>query len=274
MPEIKLIGCDMDGTFFPSHDTAPQANIDAVKEAQAKGIVVCPCTTRNYVAGKRMFGIGDFDEYAVICNGGAIINRHTLEKIHSTPIPVDKIRRLTELCDEHNLSCGVFSTQKLLAYMPTFEGGFNELFAMEAPADERYIYCDDIDALCEAAEGDALLFFIISNQAGDIQIPQAFFDGLNELGGLDVTRSNPAVCEILAQGVSKAAALAKLADILGIERENVMALGDNHNDAPMVEWAGYGVAMGGGVDECKQVADVVGDLAENGAVGKAIREIL
>ncbi len=45
-------------------------------------------------------------------------------------------------------------------------------------------------------------------------------------------------------GVSKASGLARVADRLGIDRSEVLAVGDGDNDRAMLRWAGRGIAMG------------------------------
>jgi hydroxymethylpyrimidine pyrophosphatase-like HAD family hydrolase len=53
---------------------------------------------------------------------------------------------------------------------------------------------------------------------------------------------------------------------LGVDRADVLAIGDGRNDIEMIEWAGRGVAMGQSPDELKQVADAVTlSLEEDGA---------
>ena len=50
--------------------------------------------------------------------------------------------------------------------------------------------------------------------------------------------------EVSASGITKATTLAKVADQLGVEPDDVVAFGDMPNDLPMLGWAGtaYGVA--------------------------------
>jgi HAD superfamily hydrolase (TIGR01484 family) len=71
--------------------------------------------------------------------------------------------------------------------------------------------------------------------------------------------------DLAPEGVSKASALADVADRLGIEREDVLAIGDGRNDIEMLEWAGRGVAMGQAPDEVKEIADdVTATVEEDG----------
>ena len=63
------------------------------------------------------------------------------------------------------------------------------------------------------------------------------------------------ILDLLPQGVSKGAALKKLAALLGVERKDVMAIGDNWNDVEMLEWAGQGVIMGNAAEELRAMAN-------------------
>ena len=59
------------------------------------------------------------------------------------------------------------------------------------------------------------------------------------------------------KGVTKATGLAKLCARLGIDRSEVLAIGDAMNDIEMLEWAGYAVAMGHAKEGIKAIADHV-----------------
>lgn len=63
--------------------------------------------------------------------------------------------------------------------------------------------------------------------------------------------------DLAPEGVSKASALAEVADRLGVDRGDVLAIGDGRNDIEMLQWAGRGVAMGQAPDEVKETADDV-----------------
>lgn len=63
--------------------------------------------------------------------------------------------------------------------------------------------------------------------------------------------------DLAPEGISKASGLAEIADRLGVDRADVLAIGDGRNDIEMLEWAGRGVAMGQAPDEVKAIADDV-----------------
>ena len=72
--------------------------------------------------------------------------------------------------------------------------------------------------------------------------------------------------DLAPEGISKASALADVAEQLGVRREDVLAIGDGRNDVDMLAWAGRGVAMGQAVLEVQQAADDVTETVENDGV--------
>jgi HAD superfamily hydrolase (TIGR01484 family) len=95
-------------------------------------------------------------------------------------------------------------------------------------------------------------------------------DRLN--GSAYVTRSLPEFVEVLDPAVDKGKALRFVATHLGVGIGDVVAIGDSWNDAPLLDAAGFGVAMGSAPAELRERADaVVGDLAHDG-VAEAIEK--
>ncbi|MBU2695333.1 MULTISPECIES: HAD family hydrolase [Pimelobacter] len=77
------------------------------------------------------------------------------------------------------------------------------------------------------------------------------------LHGTDYVVGWTAWLDLAPVGVSKASGLEYVAQQLGIDRADVLAIGDGRNDIEMLQWAGRGVAMGQAIDEVKEIADAV-----------------
>ncbi|KAG1085330.1 hypothetical protein G6F40_014226 [Rhizopus arrhizus] len=69
-----------------------------------------------------------------------------------------------------------------------------------------------------------------------------------------VLKSAPFFLEVFDHRAGKVPSLQKLAEHLGIDRANVMAIGDQENDLTMLQYAGTSVAMGNAIDAVKAVA--------------------
>ena len=93
-------------------------------------------------------------------------------------------------------------------------------------------------------------------------------------GKLYVTQSSFDILEFLHPNVSKGNALSVIAKDLGIAPEEVVAIGDNHNDIGMMRFAGLGVAMGNAHEEVKEAADYVTLSNAEEGVAAVIEELI
>jgi len=100
------------------------------------------------------------------------------------------------------------------------------------------------------------------------RLPQTFRDKYTTV------KSSPFYFEILNKEASKGAAVANLAQHLGIKQEEIMAIGDNENDLSMIEYAGLGVAMGNAVPLIKEAANVVTATNDEHGVAEAIKKFV
>ena len=86
------------------------------------------------------------------------------------------------------------------------------------------------------------------------------------LHGTDYVVGWTAWLDLSPVGVSKASGLQHVAERLGVEPGDVLAIGDGRNDIEMLRWAGRGVAMGQAVEEVLAAADdVTATVYDDGA---------
>jgi hydroxymethylpyrimidine pyrophosphatase-like HAD family hydrolase len=111
-------------------------------------------------------------------------------------------------------------------------------------------------------------------EEAQLRLRQAGF--LDEITILKTQYDHRDLCilDILTHNCSKGHALRRWAELEGISREQIMAIGDNYNDLEMLEFAGLAVVMGNASKDLKQNGwRVTGSNAENG-VAQALEEIL
>jgi hydroxymethylpyrimidine pyrophosphatase-like HAD family hydrolase len=72
--------------------------------------------------------------------------------------------------------------------------------------------------------------------------------------------------------VNKASGLRLVADELGLDAADVLAIGDGRNDIEMLQWAGRGVAMGQSIEVVREAADAVtGTVHDEGVATELAR---
>lgn len=257
MTAFKLLALDLDGTTV-NHDMEVSPRVlRAVQEAMARGVLVTIATGRN-VPSTRPFARRFNVNAPVICQQGGVIYDYRAETA------------LLRISLPHALTC------ELLA----LEGQHPEWRAVMYQDDRIFVtdgeYFRDLDKLvgfapivvsdlCAALDGrdaDKLLFAVEPDDA-----PRALAH-LQALVGdrATVVQSHARFVEVNPLGADKGSALRWLAERLGVPREQVMAIGDQGNDATMVAWAGFGVAMANGNQATQSVADwIAPSIEEDGA---------
>jgi len=93
-------------------------------------------------------------------------------------------------------------------------------------------------------------------------------------GLAQVSRSQPVFLDVTAMDANKGAALATLAEHLGVPLAQTAAIGDGGNDPAMFHVAGLSIAMGQAEDAVKRQADVVTGANTEDGVAQAIEKYL
>ena len=244
MKHVRLIALDMDGTLLlGDHQTVPQRNIDAIRRANAAGIHVCICT------GRMLEDASDFTHrlnlpcMLIACNGTRISDAPLPEGrvIYKRSLEPEDAKRAIDLLLPYHIMMNGFEDGRVttIALAP----GQHYHIADRALVEVRY----GEEAMYAAAErGIMKLYLAEDGYAGavDTENTRAARAAVQKaLPHLQLTQSSPGNIEIMPENAGKGTALAFLANYLGFEREQVMAMGDAENDLSMLEYAYHSVAM-------------------------------
>ncbi|HHV94469.1 MAG TPA: HAD family phosphatase [Firmicutes bacterium] len=257
---IKLVAMDIDDTLITDELTIPQKVREAIAAARAQGVKVVLATGRmlsSSVAFARELGLSE----PLICYNGALIQGADDERplVHH-PVPLDLAREIVVVGKREGLHINAYIDEKMyveeLNKYTEFYSSFTK--AVAHPVGDLLAFMDKPPTkllyVCEA------------------EIAEKWWLTLRERyrGKLEVFRSKPQYVEFTALGVSKGAALRELAELYGLEPEEVMAIGDSFNDIPMLEYAGIGVAVANAPEAVRSRADYVTLSNEEGGVAEAI----
>ena len=261
---IRLIATDIDGTLLNSQLQIPERNLRAIHAAREKGITVAISSGRfpeNVYVLLEDYGI----RCPIIGTNGADIIDENLNRMSETCIaPESALRAL-----EHLIRLGsdffLFASQAICTSYETRKHHSELSFGDRIRALGFTYYHGPKEAVELAERGIVHKFFVCDN------VPLHLVrEALRGIPGIDLTQSSANNVEIMPLGIDKGVGIRKLADSLGIPMAQIMALGDEGNDIPMLRAAGYGVAMGNGSAEAKAAAKYNTDTNDNCGFAKAV----
>ena len=257
MGPIRLLVSDVDGTLVDKEKQLTAPTADAVRRLEAAG---CGFTIISARPRSGMMPIADtlaIDRPMAAFNGGLIFHRdgridahHVIDPkaAHGVFALVDgaKVDRWVFADDRWHASTdqGVHVEHERIAsnQEPLVRDGFEELLDR---ADKITFVSDDAALLASLHERCRVAF----GDRATIAQSQTYY--------LDVT----------AREANKGDGIVALTTALGVDLAETAAIGDQNNDLPMLERAGYAVAMGNAPENVQKAADAV--TAGNDADGVA-----
>ncbi len=137
--------------------------------------------------------------------------------------------------------------------------------------DEEVEIIDNFDQLFDREDIDVYKILAFSL---DDEVLEQVEQNLKDDASIAITSSGFSNLEFNHPKAQKGIAVKEFAAQLGIEMKDVMAIGDNFNDASMIEMAGYGVAMGNAAEAIKDMADFTTKTNHEDGVAHAIQTLL
>jgi Cof subfamily protein (haloacid dehalogenase superfamily) len=271
---VRLIALDIDGTLLDSKWQLPEANRAAIAEAARRGIEVALVTGRRYDFAMPVAHQLDAP-LTMIVNNGALIRaksgethlRHLLPQATALRVlkataswregaavifdrPRENQLMLESLDPDDSLRYAYYSRNK------QFIGIAQPLECCLTEDPLQVMLSDGVQAMC----------------AAEVILREAEFADEYSIAVTRYETRDFAMIDIIPPNVSKGTTLAEWAAIRGIAREEILAVGDNHNDLEMLAFAGIPVVMGNGVPELKTYGWHQTRSNDEGGVAAAIEQ--
>jgi Cof subfamily protein (haloacid dehalogenase superfamily) len=259
---IEILALDVDGTLLDGDGVLRPRTVEALAKASRAGIRPVLCTGRRYRRARPIavqLGI----DAPIVCNSGALVKRpsdhQTLWRAQFDEQTLGEVFRIFR---QQNLPAVSFTDRPpdeadfLASHFPADGWMFDEYIRMNRPHAEihaSWLHGTAITAdhfhVCAIGERDAMIRF-------QAVLHEAIPDRIRTFVQKS-PRYSGTMCEVLPIEASKWSAVLHLAELWGIAPSAICAVGDDMNDVPMIQGAGFGVAMGHAPEAVMAVADHV-----------------
>ena len=260
----SLVALDIDGTMIGEDRQIKPELVQAIIRVQSAGAVVSVSTGRTLKPALR---IAEEARAAgpVICFQGAM-----------TYDQVTKITIRHERLDQDVATQAITALLKVVPEVMMFLG--DDVW-VEKRSDWTTSYGErmgiairDIDSLISMADKKPTAIVGVGEPAIVEPLVVTLHSQMN--GSALVTHSLPMFCEVEAIGAGKDLAVEHLANLLSINRDGVIAIGDGKGDQSMIEWAGLGVAIEDGHPDAISSADQVIAIPEHSGLVNFLNDLI
>ena len=260
-PTIYLVAVDMDGTLLHNDKSISDYTINVLRKIVEKGILLVPASGRP-LNGMKAAVLNNVKgiKYAICSNGAMLMDVQKEKSISETGIPTEKALKALAYLEQFPVA----------VYVHTDKGTFRAEGWEKTGLSEKYPYIrfseGNVKNLGEFLKTSGVNVMKMGAFVLTDELAQKLLEKGSPIPGIAFLRTGDGIIELNSTNASKGNALYILCKKLGIQLENVLAIGDNENDISMLQAAGISVAMENAEDDVKQAAKfVAGHNEEDGA---------
>lgn len=268
MARYRMIALDLDGTLLsPAGQVTPRAKA-AVHRALDAGLLVCFATGRNWTESRDVLDALNHYPTAVFVGGAMVVDTHQRVTLHRTMMEPSLAIEVCAFLEQ--------SGHAALALQDHGSAGVDYLVTGSVPLNEATrqwmqitsAKLHEVPSLADYPHEHTIRLGICAEPAEVRRVKRGLeerFGGRIFCQNLFVPTYGVEVMEIFDPAVNKWEGLLHVARRHGIEPQEIVAVGDDVNDLPMIRNAGLGVAMGNARPEVKAVAGrVIGPNTDEG----------
>lgn len=278
----KLMAIDLDGTLLNTHGEVSEKTREALIKAKNNGTEVVLASGRPISSTESLAIELGVDNYLISGNGAAVYDIKNQKVIYDRFLTKEQVLRIAKLCEENSFFYNVYTEDEVIASSLNY----NVLFYHKENVkkiEEKRTHINVVQNIAEYIEQSGKDKFLKITVCDESQfIFNSIMKRLKEIDGIDVLEvaymSRKKIksgtddvdiqyfyTEITNQNVNKWSAIEFLLNKLQIQKEEVIAIGDNINDKEMIENAGLGVVMGNSNPKMKEIANEI--VADNNSEG-------
>jgi Cof subfamily protein (haloacid dehalogenase superfamily) len=270
---VRLIALDIDGTLLNSRWEVSAENRTAIAEATERGIEVALVTGRRYDFAMPVAQQVEAPLTMIVNNGALVRTPDGMTHVRHL-LPTDTAHRVLQMTAPWREGTAVIFDRPVhgqvmlerIDWEDTIRSGYytrNREFLGEANPLETCLTEPPLQVMFtgRVAPMRAVEELLRGSEvAEDVALAVTVYDD-----------KDFAMVDVIHPGITKGTTLAEWANMRGIARDEILAMGDNHNDFEMLSFAGIPVVMGNCVPELKTFGWHETHSNDEDGVARAIR---
>lgn len=285
----KLVAIDLDGTMLNSYGIVTENTKKIIQNTIQKGTEVIIASGRPIDSIKAIAEEIGSKKYLIAGNGALIYDIQKEQIIYDKFLPKQKVLEIIKICEENSIAYNIYTEQTVL----TTALKYNVLYYQKEnlkKEESKQTKISIIKDMYEYVKNQKENKFLKVTICDDSQtVFQSIIRKLRKIEGIEVMDASHMSRKTIKQGteeitveyyyaeismenVDKWYAIEHLMQIMNLQKDEVMTIGDNINDKKMIQEAGMGVIMAGSTPEVSKIADYITTSNNEEGVAKALEK--
>lgn len=285
----RLVAIDLDGTMLNQYGIITEETKDVIKKVQEKNVEVIIASGRAINSVKNFSKEINSQNYFISGNGAITYDIQNDKILYENILSKQKVLQIIKVCEENSIYYNVYTENGIIAKSLNYNTLYYYKDNLSKPEENQthINIVENVYEYIEQREEKILKIMICDEHQSVFNSIIRKLKEISQIEVLEVSHMSRKIIkqgteeikleyfytEVSAQNVDKWNAIENLIKILGISKEEVVAIGDNANDLKMIQNAGLGIAMGESAPYIKQSADKVALGNDENGVAQALEEI-
>ena len=285
----KLVAIDLDGTMLNSYGMVTENTKNVIKQTIDNGVDVMIASGRPIDSIKTIAKEIGSEKYFIAGNGALVYDIKGEQIVYERFMTKQKVLEIIKICEENSISYNLYTEKTIIAKSLKYNVlyYYKENLKKEESKKTNITIVDDMYDYIKNLDNERFLKITVCDETKSIF--NSIIRKLRTIDDIDVLDVSHMSRKIIRQGtedvpieyfyteislkdVDKWNALKYVADKLGVQDDEIIAIGDNMNDKMMIENAGLGVAMGQSTPLVRDIANFVTDDNNNDGVARALEK--
>lgn len=253
---FRLLALNIDGTLLQSNGRLHRSTKEAIHYVQQKGVDVTLVTSRSYPSANKLAKALKIN-VPIVSNRGAFIANTLEDPIFEKKIDADVAFEIVRFLEGFQSQFRLVNEEYSIGNRSKMTNNLmtKTIFSSADPAFYSHQFVDIVsEALTDNPMNPSMIEVYFEDEEDLDDVVKALKGMFSEI---NLVKVNKLKLEIVPEGVTKLNGLLRVGEQLGLTSKEMVYIGDELDDIPLIDAVGLGVAMGNSPFEVKKAADWV-----------------